>query len=75
MATVQLGSQNLSLDTSVLAARPALLNYEGRRVVLGIRPEDFEDATMVTNHREHESLTAPVTLTAPVNLVDHSGRS
>ena len=42
--TMALGSQNLSLDASVLAARPALRNYEGRRVVLGIRPEDFEDA-------------------------------
>jgi len=60
--TMTLGSQNLSLDASVLAARPALRNYEGRRVVLGIRPEDFEDATLVTDGREHASLTAPVTL-------------
>ena len=60
--TMALGSQNLSLDASVLAARPALRNYEGRRVVLGIRPEDFEDATLVTNRREQASLIAPVTL-------------
>ena len=65
--SMTLGSQNLSLDASVLAARPALRNYEGRRVVLGIRPEDFEDASLAA------SRTGAATLTAPVTLVESLG--
>ena len=42
--TVSLGEQSLALPPSVLAARPALRDYEGRTVVVGIRPEHFDDA-------------------------------
>src|SRR5204862_186254 len=38
------GSTRLAIDESVLESRPALARFEGRRVILGIRPEDFEDA-------------------------------
>jgi multiple sugar transport system ATP-binding protein len=44
--TIQLGSQALALAPESLAARPALRNYDGKRVVVGIRPEDFEDASL-----------------------------
>jgi multiple sugar transport system ATP-binding protein len=60
--TVTVGSQTLSLDASVLAARPALRNYDGKRVVLGIRPEDFEDAALATGGGDGRVLTAKVTL-------------
>ncbi len=60
--TITIGSQTLSLDESVLAARPALRNYDGRNVVLGIRPEDFEDAAFGDDNSEGKTLTAPVTL-------------
>jgi multiple sugar transport system ATP-binding protein len=40
------GEHELPLDASVLSARPALARYEGRQVVLGIRPEDIEDAAI-----------------------------
>jgi multiple sugar transport system ATP-binding protein len=39
-----LGSQRLAIDDEVLAARPLLKEYEGKTVVLGIRPEQLEDA-------------------------------
>jgi multiple sugar transport system ATP-binding protein len=39
-----LGSQRLALDAAALEAHPALARYEGRAVVIGIRPEDLEDA-------------------------------
>jgi len=43
---VDVGKQHLSLDEATLAARPALRGYEGRNVILGIRPEDLEDVSL-----------------------------
>ena len=40
------GSQRISLDETCLTARPALNSFEGRNVILGIRPEDLEDAAL-----------------------------
>ena len=39
-----LGSQRLTIDDEVVAARPGLADYEGKQVVVGIRPEQLEDA-------------------------------
>jgi multiple sugar transport system ATP-binding protein len=43
---VDVGSQHLTLDEATLAAHPALKHYEGRKVILGIRPEELEDASL-----------------------------
>jgi multiple sugar transport system ATP-binding protein len=48
-ATVTMGSQRVELDDSVLASRPSLRGYGGCKLVLGIRPEDMEDATLVSD--------------------------
>jgi len=45
----KLGSQELALGDETSAARPALRSYAGRKVVLGIRPEDLEDAALSTD--------------------------
>jgi multiple sugar transport system ATP-binding protein len=42
------GDQKITLGDEVLSLRPALKAYEGRQVVLGIRPEDLEDASLDT---------------------------
>ena len=38
------GGQQIALGEETLSARPGLKSYEGRDVILGIRPEDLEDA-------------------------------
>src|SRR5262245_43522854 len=60
--TIQLGSQTLVLAPESLVARPALRNYDGKKVVVGIRPEDFEDATLASGVKPGSVLKAPVQL-------------
>jgi multiple sugar transport system ATP-binding protein len=38
------GEHRLEVDQPVLDARPALRGFEGKRIILGIRPEDLEQA-------------------------------
>ena len=49
---VRFADHRLRLDPSTLDARPALARFEGRPVVLGLRPEDMEDAAVL--HETHE---------------------
>ena len=46
-ASVELGEVVLPLPSSLVARRPGLARYAGREVVVGIRPEDIEDASLV----------------------------
>ncbi|HEY0416891.1 MAG TPA: sn-glycerol-3-phosphate ABC transporter ATP-binding protein UgpC [Gaiellaceae bacterium] len=41
-----IGDQTLELGDETLQAHPALRDFEGRRVIIGIRPEDLEDAAL-----------------------------
>jgi multiple sugar transport system ATP-binding protein len=45
-ARVVLGKQSLAIPPALLAERPALRNYQGRQLVLGIRPEHLHDAAL-----------------------------
>jgi multiple sugar transport system ATP-binding protein len=56
------GSQEIQLSEETLGQRPALRGYEGRTVVLGIRPEDLEDRTLAGETAHGGSLTGKVTL-------------
>jgi multiple sugar transport system ATP-binding protein len=40
------GDQTIALGPETLEHRPALRGYDGRHVILGIRPEDLEDAAL-----------------------------
>ena len=44
--SVEFGGNRLTVDPEVVAQRPALAGYDGRNVILGVRPEDMEDAAL-----------------------------
>jgi multiple sugar transport system ATP-binding protein len=44
-----IGTQTIKLGNETLSARPGLRQYAGRPVILGIRPEDLEDAGLETD--------------------------
>jgi multiple sugar transport system ATP-binding protein len=46
-AFVEFGQHRLRLADDALARRPALAAREGKKVVVGIRPEDMQDASIV----------------------------
>jgi len=59
---VEFGGLRLPVPDEVIAARPALRSYEGRMIVLGIRPEDMEDASLVSDAPPERRITALVEL-------------
>jgi len=44
-----LGSQTFALGEETVSARPGLSNFAGKPVILGIRPEDLEDAALASD--------------------------
>jgi len=42
----KIGEQHIALGVETLESRPALKNYVGKPVIIGIRPEDLEDAAL-----------------------------
>jgi multiple sugar transport system ATP-binding protein len=56
------GHQRLTLDDEIVAAKPALAQYEGRTIVLGIRPENLEDAALVGDVPPNRRLKGEVRL-------------
>jgi multiple sugar transport system ATP-binding protein len=61
MAAV-LGSQKLRLDDDCLGARPGLKDYEGQTVVVGVRPEQLEDAAIARDIPDDRRLRGEVEL-------------
>ena len=57
-----IGSQKIGLGEETLSARPALSTYEGKKVILGIRPEDLEDAELETDTPAEQRLRGDVEL-------------
>jgi multiple sugar transport system ATP-binding protein len=58
----QLGSQRLALGADVLAKRPALAAYADKPVIVGIRPEDLEDAGLAPDAPADQRLRGKVQL-------------
>jgi multiple sugar transport system ATP-binding protein len=59
---VKVAEFRLPVPAEVVASRPRLRSFEGRTVVLGIRPEDMEDATLVTDAPADRRIRAEVEL-------------
>ena len=60
--TVRFGDQQLRVADSLVAGRPRLREHTGRPVVLGIRPESFEDAAIATDAPDGRRVSARVEL-------------
>jgi multiple sugar transport system ATP-binding protein len=56
------GDQRIALGDETLSQRPALRKFAGRRVVLGIRPEDLEDAALASDATPGHELTGRLEL-------------
>ena len=57
---LHLGDQVLALDDAVLGHRPALNGFIDTPVVVGIRPEDLEDAAVATAHPDDRRLDVTI---------------
>jgi multiple sugar transport system ATP-binding protein len=60
---VTVGDQRIALDDAVLSTRPALNEFVGKTLVLGIRPEHLEDAAIAHDIPEDRRLRGEVELT------------
>ncbi|HEV2450356.1 MAG TPA: sn-glycerol-3-phosphate ABC transporter ATP-binding protein UgpC [Streptosporangiaceae bacterium] len=58
---VTFASYKLPLPASLISSRPGLDAYFGREVILGIRPSDFEDASLAEPDWPRMPITAGVT--------------
>jgi multiple sugar transport system ATP-binding protein len=54
------GESSLQVGEGVLAGRPALKRFEGKKVILGVRPEDIEDAAFAGRAPDGRRLSAVV---------------
>ncbi len=59
----QVGEQTVQINAATLQSRPALAGFEGKNVVLGIRPEDLEDVALATDTPADHRLKGKVMLT------------
>jgi multiple sugar transport system ATP-binding protein len=59
---VEFGGFRLAVPAEVLATRAALRSYAGRTIVLGIRPEDMEDASLATDAPADRRISSTVEL-------------
>jgi multiple sugar transport system ATP-binding protein len=64
--SVQVGEHELGLSDELLAFRPKLREYVDKRVVVGIRPENLEDAALVPELPEDQKLRGVVVLREPL---------
>jgi multiple sugar transport system ATP-binding protein len=61
-ATVEFGGIRLGVPEQVFRDRPALAGFDGKNVIIGLRPEDMEDAALVPDAPPERRITSGVNL-------------
>jgi multiple sugar transport system ATP-binding protein len=56
----EFGAHRLPIGDELLGSRPALRSYEGKPLVLGIRPEDLEDASLAEGDAGDRRISAEI---------------
>src|SRR5439155_14693530 len=63
---VSLGEHKLTVDDQLARNRSGLADYVGKKVILGIRPEDFEDTSIEPDAPPDRRLKVTANLTEPL---------
>jgi multiple sugar transport system ATP-binding protein len=63
---VRVGDHTLRLSDEIVSARPALQSFVGQPVVLGIRPENLEDAALAPDQPEDQRMKGVLVLREPL---------
>jgi multiple sugar transport system ATP-binding protein len=63
---VSLGEHKLAVDDQIARNRSGLGDYVGKKVILGIRPEDFEDASIEPDAPADRRIKVTADLTEPL---------
>jgi multiple sugar transport system ATP-binding protein len=68
---VTFAGYTLTVPPAVIDAKPGLADYFGKKVILGIRPSDFEDASLADRATDTIGVTAGVTeeLGSDINVI------
>jgi multiple sugar transport system ATP-binding protein len=64
--SVAFGEYRLTVDDNLARNRSGLKDYVGRSIILGIRPEDFEDASLESGVPNDRRMKVEVDLTEPL---------
>jgi multiple sugar transport system ATP-binding protein len=64
--SVAFGEHRLTVDDNVARSRSGLKDYADKSIILGIRPEDFEDASLETGVPDDRRMKVEVDLTEPL---------
>jgi multiple sugar transport system ATP-binding protein len=60
--SMTLGAYEIGLSPECVERTPALRDYDGRSIIIGIRPEDYQDAALAPEVPENQRITSKATL-------------
>ena len=69
--SAKIGEQTISLGAETISQRPSLKAYAGKQVIIGIRPEDLEDAAIETGRAGRPHAPRPTGTARGARQRDH----